>query len=355
MDIFLLRQRGTTRNVFTVKLQRPIQYGLHADSSELLIEARPSDDLSLVKRALDDNDRRSSAFDDYEDEDSTKRRRRGGFCEMPTIPNLDFNKFPAKEPQVTALLHQATLKNTLFKQLDRDEKEMLFRAMFECRYKAEDTIIREGDQGDNFYILTEGECEVLASKANGVPAHRYQPGDSFGELALIHGTPRKATVVAVTDCTLWGLERNAYRNTLMRLTVEKREKYGEFLHRVPLLSSLDKYDRMVIADCLDTVEYKDGETIIRQGEMGDSFFFVLTGTVRVLQRVGDAEGEVGRLAVGDYFGEIALLTQSPRQATCIAVGDVKCAYMRRDDFVRVMGPFHEKVLENIPLYKKYMP
>lgn len=85
---------------------------------------------------------------------------------------------------------------------------------------------------------------------------------------------------------------------------------------------------MVIADCLETVEFEDGAAIIKQGalrsgtcgpahsvagEVGDSFFFVLSGQVRVLQRVGESQGEVGILGVGDYFGEIALLTSMPRQ------------------------------------------
>merc|ERR1711991_1139216 len=180
----------------------------------------------------------------------------------------------------------------------------------------------------------------------------YKAGDSFGELALIHGTLRQATVVASTKVTVWGLERTAYRETLMRMTCEKRKKYGEFLSNVPLLSSLDNYERMVISDCLEPIEYKDGDIILKQGEVGHSFFLIMSGEVKVLQRVGDEEGVVGMLKVGDYFGEIALLTDSPRRATCVAIGDVKCVYMQRDDFIRVMGPLQDRVKSQIPLYKK---
>ena len=187
---------------------------------------------------------------------------------------------------------------------------------------------------------------------NNVPCLHYKAGDAFGELALIHGTLRQATVVACTKVTVWGLERTAYRETLMRMTCEKRARYGEFLQKVPLLSSLDRYERMVISDCLEPIEYNDGDIILKQGEVGHSFFLIMSGEVKVVQRRGDEEGEVGKLKVGDYFGEIALLTDSPRQATCIAVGPVKCAYMQRDDFVRVMGPLSERVKSQIPLYKK---
>jgi cAMP-dependent protein kinase regulator len=177
---------------------------------------------------------------------------------------------------------------------------------------------------------------------------------SFFLPALIHNTPRQATVVAKTDVTVWGLERTAYRATLMKITCDKREQYGEFLHKVPLLSSLDRYERMLICDTLEPIEYQDGDVILRQGEVGHSFFLIVSGNVRAVQRHGDKEGVVGLLGPGDYFGEIALLTDSPRQATCVAQGVVKCVYMQREDFVRVMGPLKNYVNEKIPLYKKFL-
>ena len=60
-------------------------------------------------------------------------------------------------------------------------------------------------------------------------------GGSFGELALIYGTPRAATVRAVTDVKLWGLDRDSYRRILMGSTIRKRKMYEEFLSRVPIL------------------------------------------------------------------------------------------------------------------------
>lgn len=54
----------------------------------------------------------------------------------------------------------------------------------------DDTIIREGDRGDNFYILARGECTVFVKNAPDLVL-KYREGDSFGELALIHGEKRK--------------------------------------------------------------------------------------------------------------------------------------------------------------------
>lgn len=60
-------------------------------------------------------------------------------------------------------------------------------------------------------------------------------GGSFGELALIYGTPRAATVKAKTDVKLWGIDRDSYRRILMGSTIRKRKMYEEFLSRVSIL------------------------------------------------------------------------------------------------------------------------
>ncbi|VDP56075.1 unnamed protein product, partial [Schistosoma margrebowiei] len=61
-------------------------------------------------------------------------------------------------------------------------------------------------------------------------------GGSFGELALIYGTPRAATVRAKTEVKLWGIDRDSYRRILMGSTIRRRKVYQEFLCRVPILA-----------------------------------------------------------------------------------------------------------------------
>lgn len=78
-------------------------------------------------------------------------------------------------------------------------------------------------------------------------------GGSFGELALIYGTPRAATVKAKTDVKLWGIDRDSYRRILMGSTIRKRKMYEEFLARVSILENLDKWERLTVADALEPV------------------------------------------------------------------------------------------------------
>jgi len=73
---------------------------------------------------------------------------------------------------------------------------------------------------------------------NGEHVTTIGEGGSFGELALIYGTPRAATVRAKTDVKLWGIDRDSYRRILMGSTIRKRKMYDEFLSRVSILGKL---------------------------------------------------------------------------------------------------------------------
>lgn len=70
---------------------------------------------------------------------------------------------------------------------------------------------------------------------NGEHVTSISNGGSFGELALIYGTPRQATVKAKTDTKLWGIDRDSYRRILMGSTIRKRKMYEEFLSKVSIL------------------------------------------------------------------------------------------------------------------------
>jgi CRP-like cAMP-binding protein len=72
-----------------------------------------------------------------------------------------------------------------------------------------------------------------------------------------------------------------------------------------LTESLDKWERLTVADALEPVSFEDRETIVRQGEPGDDFYIIVEGTALVLQYRAEGEEpmEVGRLGPSDYFGK----------------------------------------------------
>ncbi|NWY99716.1 KAP0 kinase, partial [Loxia curvirostra] len=272
-----------------------------------------------------------------------------------------------KDYKTMAALAKAIEKNVLFTHLDDNERSDIFDAMFPVTYIAGETVIQQGDEGDNFYVVDQGEMDVYV---NSEWATSVGEGGSFGELALIYGTPRAATVKAKTNVKLWGIDRDSYRRILMASspqnlglcfggygnTLRKRNMYEKFLSKVSILESLDKWERLTVADALEPVQFEDGQKIVVQGEPGDEFFIILEGTAAVLQRRSENEEfvEVGRLGPSDYFGEIALLMNRPRAATVVARGPLKCVKLDRPRFERVLGPCSDILKRNIQQYNSFV-
>eukprot|EP01117_Protostelium_nocturnum_P011136 TRINITY_DN4047_c0_g1_i1.p1 TRINITY_DN4047_c0_g1~~TRINITY_DN4047_c0_g1_i1.p1 ORF type:complete len:382 (-),score=68.63 TRINITY_DN4047_c0_g1_i1:209-1354(-) len=283
---------------------------------------------------------------------SMSNRRRGAIASEPVDPNAVGKCVIPKTSEQRDRLEASLTQNIMFNRLDEEELRDVFDAMFEVSHSAGTTIINQGDEGDNFYVIDEGECEIFVSKEKGTQelVAKVVRNGSFGELALMYGSPRAATVKAVTDVRLWAIDRASYRGVLMATTLKKRKLYESFLEKVPILQTLTKWERLIVADALEPVTFRNEHVILREGEPGDKFYIILEGTCVVYAK----GSEVARLGVSDYFGEIALLFNRPRAATVIAAGTVKTAVMDRERFNRVMGACEDLLRRNIPNYNKYM-
>lgn len=162
-------------------------------------------------------------------------------------------------------------------------------------------------------------------------------GGTFGELALMYGAPRNATIISTEPgCTLWALDRVTFRRILMDYTFAKRRMYEQFLADVPLLSTLDSYERSKIADALTSVKYPPGTSIITEGDIGEAFYLLESGDAEAFKK--GVEQPVKSYTKGDYFGELALLNDAPRAASVVAKTEVKVAMLSKDGFQRLLGP-----------------
>ncbi|KAL1923470.1 uncharacterized protein VTP21DRAFT_8450 [Calcarisporiella thermophila] len=244
--------------------------------------------------------------------------------------------------------------NFLFKNLDEEQHRDVIDAMMEKHAKVGEKVIEQGGEGDYFYVVETGALDVYISK-DGVERKvlTYGPGGSFGELALMYNAPRAATIVATSDCVLWALDRVTFRRILMENTSRKRRMYEAFLEEVPLLAELQPYERHKIADALESVYFADGEAVVKQGDIGENFYFIEDGEAIATKRGENGEDiEVLAYKKGDYFGELALLNNQPRAATVRAKGRLKCATLGKKAFTRLLGPLHEILKRNSAQYVK---
>jgi MFS family permease len=106
-----------------------------------------------------------------------------------------------------------------------------------------------------------------------------------------------------------------------------------FLLQVPVLNQLPVELLDTVVQRLELDRFSPGETIIREGDTGDRLYLIKTGNVHIShQAVGHHEVPLSTLSRGDYFGEIALLRDVPRTATCRAVDTVELYTLHRSDF-----------------------
>ncbi|EDO48439.1 predicted protein [Nematostella vectensis] len=286
-----------------------------------------------------------------------QRQRRGAVSAAPITEDEATSyvkKVVPKDYKTMAALSKAITKNILFSHLDENERSDIFDAMSLVKHGAGEIIIKQGDEGDNFYIVDSGEVDVFVNNVGLVST--IGEGGSFGELALIYGTPRAATIKAKTDVKLWAIDRVTYRRILMGSQIRKRRMYEQFLEKVSILESLDKWERLTVADALEPTQFQDGDDVVVQGEHGDEFFIIVEGTAVVLQRRSANEDfiEVSRLGPSDYFGEIALVLNRPRAATVQARGTLKCVKLDRQRFERVLGPCIDILKRNIQQYNSFV-
>lgn len=238
-------------------------------------------------------------------------------------------------------------RNFLFNKLDDDNKVLVINSLEEKFVKKGAEIIKQGDEGDYFYIVEEGSVEYLV---DGKKVSSSGPGSSFGELALMYSSPRAATVIALTDCILWALDRITFRKILLGSSFKKRMMYDELLKSMPILKSLTTYDRAKLADALDTEFYEPGQVIVKEGDVGENFYLIEYGECEVSKK---DQGVVAHLKARDYFGEVALLNDLPRQATVTAETKTKVATLGKSGFQRLLGPVVDVLKLNDPTRKAH--
>ncbi|KAI4129117.1 MAG: hypothetical protein LQ347_003909 [Umbilicaria vellea] len=253
-----------------------------------------------------------------------------------------------KAPEQLTRLQSAVSSNFLFSHLDEEQTNQVLGALVEKVIPAKDIkVITQGDAGDYFYVVEKGRFDIYVNKSGtiqpgpdgmGNKVTTISPGGSFGELALMYNAPRAATVVSTEPSTLWALDRVTFRRILMDSAFQRRRMYEAFLEEVPLLSTLQAYERSKIADALDTQKFPAGSTIIREGDPGEAFFILESGEAEVYKRDSGAAKALRTYQKGDYFGELALLNDAPRAASVVSTTEVKVATLGKDGFQRLLGP-----------------
>jgi CRP/FNR family transcriptional regulator, cyclic AMP receptor protein len=125
--------------------------------------------------------------------------------------------------------------------------------------------------------------------------------------------------------------------------VLRRNQKVELIRHVPLFAHVSKGELEQIAQIADEIDLRDGKEMTTQGERGREFFVLLAGTAEVKK-----DGRrINTLQDGDFFGEIALVSDTPRTATVTATSPVRALVITERSFKRLLREspqIQEKVL-----------
>jgi len=265
--------------------------------------------------------------------------------------DVDAMKFPKTENEVD-FLDEALGENFIFSDLSDKERHRLIDAMQKEVAPKGTVIIKQGDVGDFFYVIEDGQVNFYVDDKFD-PVGSCMNGESFGELALLYDAPRAATCTAATNTTLWKVDQNTFRVLLARQAVSREETIVGWLKKVPLFTHLSDAQLRKFCETLTPVKFSAGERIVNKGDSGDIFYIIAEGKVKVHEiGLGDSQGMEQTYTVGDYFGERALLTGEPRAANVTAITDVMTEATDRQTFERALGPF--QALMDVEMKKRFL-
>jgi CRP-like cAMP-binding protein/thioredoxin reductase/Fe-S-cluster-containing hydrogenase component 2 len=184
-----------------------------------------------------------------------------------------------------------------------------------------EVVFRRGDATNSLYTVLDGEVGIQINPQNPGEMVRLGPGQFFGEMGLISGRKRTATIVATQPALLFEVDRN----TILKLerseaAVKKAIEDAAVIRQIKMFLAPHIEDDLlseVVATSKIVSKNRD-EVLIEEGADDDAVYLIRKGSVTVSKRVGGKDVVLNYVAAGNYVGEMALLTHQPRAATVTA-------------------------------------
>lgn len=219
----------------------------------------------------------------------------------------------------------------LFSGIARAQMEWIAETMVIVDAAADQVVVQQGDPAREMYVVESGRLQVTVNTAIGSNSvgviKEYTAGAFFGELAILSETEsmRSATVTAVEPTRLLSLRREGLAELL------KHQGLYHTLSKVQLFSGLSILTLHQIGNNMSRRKVVPDEIIIQQNDAGNEMFVVESGRLEasVITADGKNIGVVKTYGGGEYFGELALISDAPRSATVTATDEGSLLVLER--------------------------
>ena len=202
-------------------------------------------------------------------------------------------------------------------------------------------IFKKNDYTNTFFSIVEGSVTIELPGKDGKPVQVVLgKGQFFGEMGLISGRRRTATIRAGNNCVLIETPRRSMLKLLASV-----EAVRKTLDQVSLKRAVRQYLQAQIAEHeVDYLvegalikKYAANETLFREGDKADGLYMIRRGSVTVSRAIAGKEIVMSYVAAGNYVGEMALMSDAPRSATVKAAVATECVMLEAKRFVEVVA------------------
>lgn len=284
-----------------------------------------------------------------------------------------------KSTETINFLLTAMGDNFVFDSIDHETKLQFVNAMQSQEYCMGDWVMCQGDVGDYFYIIEDGEVAFhvrdgsdeegpTETSEKGTQVGTASKGSTFGELALLYNTPRAASIRAISSVLkVYKIDQCTFRSLLMSQQAQDHNNISSLVRKVSVFKDLDEVRVQKLVDAFTVVEYARGERIVNKGDQGNVFYIVKSGQVKIDDiGHGSSKFQDHILKEGECFGERALITGETRAANVTASDDVASTTLlaiSKGTLEEILGPLeqavmhssHAKYLSSIPLFEYLEP
>jgi len=257
--------------------------------------------------------------------------------------------------------------------------------IFGTVYEQGEVVFRQGELGDTMYIIQSGAVEVSQLRDDRkVVLSLLERGDFFGEMSLIDKHPRTATVTTIHRTRLLPLTRDSFlerarvdpgvvlhllrglskriektNNTIRSIiegdetllsfseasheeciidtqlshSVTKEETESQTIEDISMKKEFIPHAKHFYSGRKECVWFEPGEIIFRKNDAGDTMYLILEGEIEISEESEKDKYLLAHLYEGDFFGEMAILTDQPRAASASAIKRTLLLPIRRDEFL----------------------
>lgn len=205
--------------------------------------------------------------------------------------------------------------------------------------KAGELLFKRNDYTNSFYCIVAGQVEVLVDEQTGKRI-ALEAGEFFGEMSLISGRRRSATVYAGAGCVLIETPRRSMQKLINSVEAVKKLVDRTFIERAIRARFGDEATPAQVREVVNGASlqrFKAGDTLFREGDEGDCLHLVRVGSLTISRNIGGREVVLSYVPAGNYVGEMAILGGGKRSATARAAIATETIRVERDAFRKLLG------------------